>query len=176
MKCLNPLRIQPRRICRILSLLTIGSLLSGLAFAQNFTVGNYMLVTKERVGRAEFNYTYRADLTNAGDALQNVTATVTSTSPDTVVVDESLRFGDVAAGGTATSTDTFTIRHNRLTPFDFAALVWEIVQPMPPVLEAIENQTVALGSTLTLSFPASDPNGDPLTFSAARCPCQPTLI
>ena len=30
--------------------------------AEELTIGNYSLVSKERVGRTEFNYTYRADV------------------------------------------------------------------------------------------------------------------
>jgi RHS repeat-associated protein len=45
-----------------------------------------------------------------------------------------------------------------------------VVTPQPPTLDPIENQTVDLGSTLTLQLTASDPNDDPLTFSAFPLP------
>ena len=44
------------------------------------------------------------------------------------------------------------------------------VTPQPPVLDPIVDQTVDLGSTLTLKLMARDLNGDPLTFSAAPLP------
>ncbi|MCH8198169.1 MAG: VCBS repeat-containing protein, partial [Proteobacteria bacterium] len=40
----------------------------------------------------------------------------------------------------------------------------------PPVLDPVGNQTVALGSTLNLTLTASDPNNDPLAFSATPLP------
>ncbi|MBI1928692.1 Ig-like domain-containing protein [Candidatus Poribacteria bacterium] len=45
-----------------------------------------------------------------------------------------------------------------------------LLPPMPPILNPIGNQTVALGSTLTLNLTASDPNNDPLAFSATPLP------
>ena len=45
-----------------------------------------------------------------------------------------------------------------------------VVTPQPPILDPIEDQTVNLGSTLTLKFTASDPNGDSLTFAASPLP------
>jgi len=45
-----------------------------------------------------------------------------------------------------------------------------VVTPQPPVLDPIGDQTVDLGSTLTLKLMARDPNGDPLTFAAAPLP------
>ena len=44
------------------------------------------------------------------------------------------------------------------------------VIPQPPVLDPIGDQTVDLGSILTLTLMARDPNGDPLTFAAALFP------
>lgn len=41
------------------------------ASAQNLTVGNYDLLDRERAGRAVFEYTYRADITNAHDGEWN---------------------------------------------------------------------------------------------------------
>jgi RHS repeat-associated protein len=41
---------------------------------------------------------------------------------------------------------------------------------LAPVLDPIGNQTVALGSTLNLTLTASDPNNDPLAFSATPLP------
>ncbi len=71
------------------------------------------------MGRTEFEYTYQADIINTGSDVRNVTASVTSNSPDTVVVDGTLTFGDVSAESAVTSGNTFPIRHNRLVPFDF---------------------------------------------------------
>ncbi|MCZ6680015.1 MAG: DUF6531 domain-containing protein, partial [Candidatus Poribacteria bacterium] len=99
--------------------------LCGLTDAQELTIANYHLVMGERVGRTTFNYTYRATVTNAGADAQNVTAIVTSTSSDTVVVEGLLTFGSVPAGSTIQSIDTFTIRHDRQVLFAPDVLVVE---------------------------------------------------
>jgi K319L-like, PKD domain/Bacterial Ig domain/Right handed beta helix region len=45
----------------------------------------------------------------------------------------------------------------------------------PPVLDPIGNKTVQVGATLTWAVSASDPDGDPLTFSAAPLPPNATF-
>src|SRR5690606_30765757 len=71
----------------------------------------------QRVTRTDWDYTYRITATNTGGPLRAVRATVTSGSPHTVVIDGELDFGDLAAGATTSSRDTFTVRHNRSFPF-----------------------------------------------------------
>ncbi|MBI1194459.1 MAG: hypothetical protein GC138_01250 [Gammaproteobacteria bacterium] len=90
------------------------------------TVGNRQLISATRVGRVIYEITYRVDLTNTGPSVTNATATVTSTSPDSVIVDGALDFGDVPAGATITSTDTFSFRQNRLVAFDPTALHYAV--------------------------------------------------
>ncbi len=93
------LHMQLKSLFYITLLFTVSllSLLSVQAFAQDLIIENYELVGSERVGRTDFEYTYAANLMNTGPALQNVIATVSSTSPDTVVVDGTLTFGNVPA-------------------------------------------------------------------------------
>ena len=100
-------------------------LLSNAAWA-DLTVGNYTMISSKRVSRVEYEYTYRADLTNSGDAVKNVMAQVTSSSPYTTVVEGNLEFGDVASGDTVTSNDTFTIKQNRRYPLNWSDLVWDL--------------------------------------------------
>ena len=90
------------------------------------TVGTYQLVSSTRVTLTQYDYTYRATLTNPGGALLSATATVSSNTANTIVTDNSLTFGPVPAGASAVSTDTFTIRQNRLVPFNPASLTWQI--------------------------------------------------
>ena len=94
---------------------------------------SYILVSTDRVSRTEFAYTYRARVINAGSVdMLGVTATLTSHSPKTVVVDGDLTFGTVPAGVTVTSSDTFTIRQDRTVAFNPADLVWQISgMPVP---------------------------------------------
>jgi hypothetical protein len=110
--------------------------------AAELSVDNYQLVGSQRVNRVLFDYTYTADVTNSGAALQNVTATLTSNSPNTTVIDNELSFGDVGENATVTSSNTFTIRQDRRFPFDPTALVWapsgEPVQQIPVVAIPIE--------------------------------------
>src|SRR5512136_2868916 len=86
------------------------------------TIGNYKLKSSARVTRTLFDFTYTADVTNSGPAVSNVQASLTSTISSTQVIDGSLSFGDVDANSTKTSLDTFTIRQDRLVPFDPAKL------------------------------------------------------
>ena len=103
--------------------------------AAQLTIGNYSLVNVERVTRTDFNYTYRAETTNSGpDDLAGVSALLTSRSPNTIVVEGELIIGNVPAGSTISSTDTFTIRQNRNFPFDPSVLIWDI-QGGPSVTE-----------------------------------------
>jgi hypothetical protein len=92
----------------------------------NFTVDNLNKIDSKRVSRTDYEYTYQADITNTGTDAENVTATVSSSSPGTTIVEDNLTFGTVATGTTATSSDTFTIRQNRRVPFDPDALGFEV--------------------------------------------------
>ena len=113
---------------RIFSVLCISVLLlsCGIATAQDLTIGDYTLISKQRVSRTEYEYTYKANITNIGTDVQNVTATLNSNSPHTTVVDGILNFSDVVSGSTVTGTDTFTICQNRRYPFDWSNLAWDI--------------------------------------------------
>jgi hypothetical protein len=103
--------------------------------AAQLTIGNYSLVNVERVTRTHFNYTYRAEITNSGsDDLAGASALLTSGAPNTIVVEGELIIGNVPAGSTISSTDTFTIRQNRNFPLDPSVLVWDI-QGGPSVTE-----------------------------------------
>ena len=80
-------------------------------------IHHYQLVRVQRVSRDLSEYTYRAWLTNLGAPLTGASATVTSQSRATTVVDGSLSFGPVATGRTVPSTDTFSVRHHRQQAF-----------------------------------------------------------
>jgi len=111
----------------IAALVGILFLFTGMASAQGLNIDeNYHLISKQRVSRTEYNYTYQADITNTGSDVQNVTATLTSNSPHTTVVDGAISFGDVSSGATVTSMDTFTIRQDRRYPLDSSSLIWDI--------------------------------------------------
>ena len=92
----------------------------------SFTVDNFNLISKKRVSRTDFKYSYTVDLTNFGSVATNVTAKVTSNSTSTSILEGALNFGDILSDTNSTSTDTFTIRQNRRVPFDQNSLVFNI--------------------------------------------------
>ena len=80
---------------------------SGAAFAQ--AIGDYQLVSQAVVSPGVRAFTYRARLTNNGGPIQSATATLVG-APNFEIVDGTLTFGPIAAGGTGASTDTFVVR------------------------------------------------------------------
>jgi len=115
-------------------------------------INGFIKVSEVRVTRDVTQYTYRATLVNGGAALRGATATATSVSPNTVVVDGQLSFGPVGPGGSVVSTDTFVFRHNRTFPFAWTNLQWTVVGTAansPPVANAGPDQPAALGQTIT---------------------------
>lgn len=109
--------------------LWIGLILVWMAssvWAAGPNVGTYVLQTSKRVSATDWELVYAATLTNPGEALRSVTATLASSDPATVVVEGTLSFGDVAAKASVASLDTFTIRQNRSKPFNPATLVWTV--------------------------------------------------
>jgi hypothetical protein len=100
--------------------------LSGYAFGEGITIGNYTLVSERRIARGVWEMVCKAQAINRGFTAYGVTATVTSRSPHTSIVEGSLSFGDVYSLASVTSSDTFTIRQNRAHHLDPKALVWSV--------------------------------------------------
>ena len=86
------------------------------------TVGTPEVLSEHRIARTLFEYEMRAKLTNPARAIDAVT--VTSTSPNTTIVQGTLSFANVPALATADTLGTFTIRHDRTVPFDPSVLHW----------------------------------------------------
>ena len=138
---------------------------SAAAGTENLTVGNYILVEKERVGRSVYDYTFRADITNGNTYdIRNVSAALKDKAVSTEVPDGTLSFGDVPAGGTVTSTDTFTVRVNRRFEFEASSLTWEtdFSSDVPPEVAFFIHDYVDLtagqseGMGFTLEFTTYD--------------------
>ena len=88
---------------------------------------NYVLENKERVSRALFDYTYKVTITNTEDSpITNVKATAQSHSADLTITQAEVSFPDIAVGETAEGTTTFTLRKDRLVPFNPDNLTWDI--------------------------------------------------
>lgn len=94
--------------------------------AAPLTVGNYTLISSTRVSRTDFIYTYRAVIFNSGFTTHTPTATLNIATPGVTILDGTLSFGTVPAGTTATSTDTFSLRHDRSSAFSEADFHWQI--------------------------------------------------
>ena len=107
----------------------------------NLTIdlASYQLVAKERVNVTEYRLFFRAEVENESETFgRGVTARATSTSPDILVLDDSLTFGDVPGLTAVQSRDTFSIQLDRRVHFDTSALTWEVSDgdsmgaPRPP--------------------------------------------
>src|SRR6478735_10929937 len=124
--------------------------MSGLAQAQVTTayVTDLQMVSSTRVTSTLTDFVYRIRLTNQGPALQGASASVQSLAAATEIRDNDVFLGDVAAGTTITSTDTFTLRQNQSVAFNPGNLVWTVravAANTPPVADAGADQTVRTG-------------------------------
>ena len=88
---------------------------------------SYRLISVRRAGFPYYNYTYDVMFVNtSGQDIDNLVLTVTSSESDPVIIDSTLEFGLVPAGGSVRSLDTFMFQHNRLLRLDLSVLEWEI--------------------------------------------------
>ncbi len=158
-----------RIIAPLFALASLGVFHSLWAAVQpNIFVTEQVLVSSTRFSRDLTDFTYRIRLTNQGGALTGARAIVRSVSANTVILDNEVVLGNVAAGTTFTSSDTFTLRQNRLVPFNPANLIWIVDAERAntrPVANAGVDQTVRTGLTVSLDGTAStDADSDTLTY------------
>ncbi len=103
---------------------------------EELSVSTYTLVSKARVGRTMFDYTYEVTATNASEQeIKNITGSVTATSTAiTIMSPPNLAFADVAGAGTTQATTNLVLRLDRRTTFDRNNLLWEFEGEMgrPP--------------------------------------------
>ena len=122
--------------------------------APPLSIGNYVQVGNKRITLTEYQYTYSAVITNTGQAVNNVTAVLTSVDPNTIVIEDMVQFGNVEAASTKTGINTFTIQQNRLYSFNPANMIWEIsfdaAPNPPPTANAGPDQLINAGDTVTL--------------------------
>lgn len=122
-----------RTLCTAILIVLV--LLAAPAMAELVTSSDYQLVSKTRVGRTAYEYTYQVIVSNDGEDAQAVTASVTSSSPNTTIVDSDVSFGDVAGGESVTSSDTFSFQQNRTYAFNPSDLTWSIQsEPVIPII------------------------------------------
>ena len=135
-----------RYVC-LAAVAALSVLAPSTAFGQ-LSITNYQFVSQQSATPTKSDFTYRADVVNAGGPLGSVTATLTSTDPFTVRTvpgQDTLQFAPVPANSQVTSSNTFMILVDRSVPFDFANLQWTFIAP---VANAGPNQTAAVGSTV----------------------------
>lgn len=102
--------------------------------APELVIGDYQLVSSKRISRTVSEYTYKAAVINTGSDALDVSATLNINAPGVTVLDGELSFGDVGAGATVSSADTFTIRHDRVYAYNESLLEWTTrsTQPLAP--------------------------------------------
>ncbi len=134
-------------------------------------VVDYEYAGARRVSRTDYEFTYRITVRNGGDALANVVATAASSAPFTTIVDATVDVGDVAAGATVLTTDTFTFRQNRRYRFNPDSIVWSFAADpagptnTPPVADAGPDQSTTTNTVVTLNASGStDADGDALSY------------
>ena len=131
-----------------------------------FSIGDYRPVSKvQRIGEPS-EEAYRARLTNGGAAVSAVRAKVVSLTPEIVVLEDTLVFQPVPAGGSVVSLDTFSIlRLGRVFPGP-TTLAWTFVPNQAPVAHAGADETLPPGALVRLNGAGStDADGDALTFA-----------
>ncbi len=101
--------------------------LSPIATWADVLVVDYEKIAEKRLTRTVYEYEFKVTLQNQGDDAVRIVASVTSSSAHTVVVDGESKLAELAAGATAVSDDTITLRHDRLHAFDLGDLVWNVV-------------------------------------------------
>ena len=97
------------------------------------SVGGYQLVSQQPADANTSFYIYTANLTNSGAAIQGASADLTSSSTTVMVGAARLYFGDVAAGTTVTSQNTFTVQAAASGAPDLSLLQWAPQAPGVPV-------------------------------------------
>jgi len=97
------------------------------------TVGNYQLISQQTLTATTVLNTYSVQLINTGPAATRVSASVTSSDPNTLIQDGLMLFGDVAAGSSTTSFNTFSVQIPTSSTFDPSVLTWQISTPSTPI-------------------------------------------
>jgi hypothetical protein len=125
--------------CVFLSLLCF-SFVSGSALAatsSDAVVVSIAKVSEKRIDRTVFEYVFKVTVKNGDLPQNNIAATLLTVGKGSTIVDDSVSVGNLVAGAIVTPTDTITIRHDRIYPFDLAALVWRVGGSKPKILGKI---------------------------------------
>ena len=92
-------------------------LLSELAMAQDLTLGGYSFVGFTRISRVAYDITFSANITNSATDVQNVIATLTSSSPHlSRLISASSLPGGNGTGSNPNATSTASISKSNSDP------------------------------------------------------------
>ena len=153
------------RACTAVALLLVTrAQVPGQGAGSELSIGNYQLVSQQRLSRTQWFFTFAADLTNTGPVRTGVTAKVTSlaSTVQAVAGQDVLHFAPVPANSKVTSADTFTVLVDGSPYLDFTTLSWSFLSP---VANAGPNQTASVGRTVSLNGGASTNPGGVGTLS-----------
>lgn len=168
--------IAMKSICSVLKILPFFLILLTGFFqiaSADIIFSEMRLISKERVDRFNYDYTYKLEAENTGNSAVSDVQTSIILKPSgasflngtTRVVDARVNYGLIQGKTKALSQDVFIIRHNRRFPFipedlDFVFSVRNAV----PVVSAGTDQSLSAGQTVTLQGNATDPDFDALTY------------
>lgn len=128
------------------------------------SVTGMQLVSTVRFDRTKYDYTYAITVANVSPALTAAKATVVSSAPATQIIKGTVDLGNLAAGATVTSVDTFTLRQDRTFSFNPASLAWTVTGGAPTgnaTLEiALSDPVVAPSGSVTVTPTLRDGNGN----------------
>lgn len=122
-----------------------------------------------RISRFEWRYLIPVMLTNSGEALLNVRATLSTPNPAMTIEDADVSFGDVAAQSSTPSQDTVTVVIDRRYSVPESDYLWDIqFDPIPntaPTGHIAAIGTAYAGVAVPLDASGStDAENDPLTY------------
>ncbi|TRO82575.1 hypothetical protein [Trichloromonas acetexigens] len=106
------------------TIMIIALLSAANVFAQEPQFNTLELVNTFRLSRTEYEYTYRVVIDNPGPEMIQLLGKASGGGEGTTILDGEVAFGSVTAGGQAKSSDTITLKHNRVYPFNPAAISW----------------------------------------------------
>lgn len=138
--------------------------LPGQSAGADMSIGNYRLVSQQRLSRTQWYLTFAADLVNTGPTRTAVTARLASlvNTVQPLPGQDVLHFGPVPASTTIASADTFVVLVDGSPYLDFTSLSWSFLNP---VANPGPNRTAPLGSTVLLDGSASTNPGGAGTLS-----------
>ena len=104
--------------------------------ATTLSVVSLTKVSETRINRTTYDYVFKITVKNSGQDYAGVKAKIVSAGQGVTVIDGDVAVGDLAAGASATPTDTITLRQDRTHQFNQADLVWNFTGTPsgPPLL------------------------------------------